>query len=230
MAAKNITAFSFTSPAATGAISGTDISVTVPTGTDVTALVATFTHTGASVAVEGVAQTTAVTANDFTDPVVYTVTASDATTNEYTVTVSVSYVSVAMIAQLRRMTAEPTTTTYSDALLISMIEAYPHIDEWGEGPTDDDGVWNDDWFPTYDLNATAADVWQDKAGAVAVKFDFAADGGNYSQSQQYEQYMKQCRYYRSRRLPSTVRMVQSPTEYSETTSDDYWIANLPESD
>jgi hypothetical protein len=42
--------------AATGVISGTNISVTVPNGTSVTALVASFTTTGASVTVGGIAQ------------------------------------------------------------------------------------------------------------------------------------------------------------------------------
>ena len=54
----------------------------------------------------------------------------------------------AEIAKLRRMVAEPTTATYSDALLTSMIEAYPHIDEYGESPLDDDGEVNDDWTAT----------------------------------------------------------------------------------
>ncbi len=64
---------------------------TLPQGTDVTALVAEFTFSnGALVTVEGVDQVSGVTANDFTDPVVYTVTSSDMTnTIKYTVTVNV---------------------------------------------------------------------------------------------------------------------------------------------
>jgi hypothetical protein len=227
MAAKAITAFSFTAPAATGIISGTNIAVTVPIATDVTALVATFTTTGASVAVSGVAQTTAVTANDFTSAVTYTVTATDATTQDYTVTVTVSEVTAAQIAQLRRLIAEPTTTTYSDALLIDAIMLYPHMDEYGETQYDDDGYINADWTPTYDLNAAAADVWNEKASAVAHRVDFSADGGKYSMSNQFEQYMKQARYFRSRRMPSTARMVKSPQEW-DSQSDDSWIGNLPE--
>lgn len=77
---KGITAFSFTE--GTGVITGTDIAVTVPYGTNVTALVPTFTITGASVSpLGGVAQ-------NFTSPVTYTVTADDATTKNYTVTVN----------------------------------------------------------------------------------------------------------------------------------------------
>jgi hypothetical protein len=90
---KAITAFSFRglSPAVIGAINegaGT-IALTVPSGTDVTALVATFTTTGASVTVGGKTQVSGVTANNFSGPVSYTVTAADASTRGYLVTVTV---------------------------------------------------------------------------------------------------------------------------------------------
>lgn len=63
------------------------IVVTVRSGTNVSALVATFSAPGASVTVSGVAQTSGVTANNFTSPVVYMVTAADGTTAIYAVTV-----------------------------------------------------------------------------------------------------------------------------------------------
>lgn len=90
--AKGITAYSFSSPSATGTIteSSLAIAVTVPYGTDVTKLVATFTTTGQSVSVASAPQTSGTTANDFTKPVSYVVTAEDATTATYTVTVSVA--------------------------------------------------------------------------------------------------------------------------------------------
>jgi uncharacterized protein (TIGR02145 family) len=83
---KAITAFGFTSPAAVGVVAEAthSIAVTVPFGTDVTTLIPTIIHTGANVSpASGVAQ-------DFTSPVVYTVTAADATTQDYTVTVTVA--------------------------------------------------------------------------------------------------------------------------------------------
>ncbi len=87
--AKAITAYSLAGVA--GSISGTAISVTVPFGTNVTALVATFTTTGAGVpTISGVNQTSGSTANDFTAPVTYTVTAADNTTATYIVTVTVA--------------------------------------------------------------------------------------------------------------------------------------------
>ena len=85
---KTITAFSFADPAATGTITGTAIAVEVPYGTDVTALVASFTVAGTSVNVDGVAQASGKTANDFTKPLTYRVTAADGSTAEYTVTLT----------------------------------------------------------------------------------------------------------------------------------------------
>ncbi|MFO7789814.1 MAG: T9SS type A sorting domain-containing protein [Bacteroidales bacterium] len=68
------------------------IDVDVPFGTDVTSLVATFTLSeGATAEVSGVSQTSGMSANDFTDPVVYTVTAEDGSTSQdWTVTVTES--------------------------------------------------------------------------------------------------------------------------------------------
>ena len=136
-------------------------------------------------------------------------------------------VTVAQLSQLRRMVAEPLQTTYTDAVLTAYIERYPHTDEYGENPTDSDGTANADWTATYDLSAAAGDVWDEKAGGVASRFDFSANGGQYTQSQQYEQYMKQARYYRSRRMPSTALAAKYP---KESTVDESWIGNLPESD
>jgi hypothetical protein len=87
---KDITAFNFTNPAATGSISGTNINVTVSFGTNVTSLVANFTTTGASVKVGSTTQVNGVTANNFTNPVTYTVTAADGSTKNYIVTVTVA--------------------------------------------------------------------------------------------------------------------------------------------
>jgi ABC-type Fe3+-hydroxamate transport system substrate-binding protein len=84
--AKAITAFSFANPAATGTITEATltIAITVPFRTVVNALVPTITYTGASISpASGVAQ-------DFTNPVTYTVTAADSTTQAYTVTVTVA--------------------------------------------------------------------------------------------------------------------------------------------
>jgi hypothetical protein len=95
IAEKKILSFSFAglSPAVIGAIDeiAKTISLSAPAGTDVTSLVATFTlSNGASANIGGLAQVSAVTANDFTNTVTYTVRASDGTTVDYAVTVTVA--------------------------------------------------------------------------------------------------------------------------------------------
>jgi hypothetical protein len=136
-------------------------------------------------------------------------------------------VTAAQIAQLRRMVAEPLTTTYSDALLTTIIETYSTMDENGESPripaidshdsvtyTADmdplDLVANEDWIETYDMNSAAAQIWQEKAAVPAADFDMNADGGNYSRSQVFEQAMKQARYYASKRKASTIKLKPEP--------------------
>ncbi len=89
--AKAITSFSFATPSASGVITESatsTITVTVPFGTNVTTLIATFITTGASVAVGTTTQVSATTTNNFTTPVTYVVTAVDASTKTYTVTVT----------------------------------------------------------------------------------------------------------------------------------------------
>lgn len=140
----------------------------------------------------------------------------------------------AQIARLRRMVGEPdSSTTYTDDDLTTYIEEYPLIDERGEAPytwdtsteppTEDE---NDDWIATYDLNAAAADIWEEKAAGLAQDYDFKADGASFSRSQAYEQYLKQARYYRSRRAPRTMTQRLEP----QRTTDVLWIGNLAEDD
>jgi formylglycine-generating enzyme required for sulfatase activity/phage-related protein len=84
--AKAITAFKFTSPNVTGTVNETEktIAINVPYGTSVTSLTPTITYTGASVS------PASGTATNFTNPVTYTVTAADGSTQDYTVTVTVA--------------------------------------------------------------------------------------------------------------------------------------------
>jgi len=75
----NITSFSINGVA--GVISGTTITVTLPAGTDVSSLTPAIIHTGNTVNPDtGIAQ-------DFTNPITYTVTAANLETQEYSVTV-----------------------------------------------------------------------------------------------------------------------------------------------
>ncbi|WP_024480882.1 DUF5018 domain-containing protein [Cellulophaga baltica] len=78
---KEITSFIVNGVA--GTITGTTIDVVLPEGTDLTALAPVIIHNGASISPESE------TSQDFTNPVIYTVTAQDQTIQEYTVTLTV---------------------------------------------------------------------------------------------------------------------------------------------
>ena len=82
---------SFTVPGGSTTIGTGTVDIDVPFGTDVTALIATFgLSAGASADVGGTPQVSGTTPNDFTLPVVYTVTAADdTTTQDWTVTVTI---------------------------------------------------------------------------------------------------------------------------------------------
>jgi len=133
------------------------------------------------------------------------------------------------------MVAEPTITTYSDAAIAAYIEAYSLVDERGESPYTWDGSTepptkevNADWIATYDLNAAAADVWDEKAAALAADYNFSNDAGRFDRSQAFEHAQGRARYYRSRRSPRSVTLRQWP---KETTAEEFpWIGNLPEVD
>ena len=68
------------------------VAITVPAGTDASDLTAVFTlSTGANASISGTSQTSGVTANDFSSPVAYTITAQDgSTTQVWTITVTVA--------------------------------------------------------------------------------------------------------------------------------------------
>ena len=123
------------------------------------------------------------------------------------------------IARLRRMVAESTATTYTDAILGQAIERHPLLDDLGREPyeldLDDELTINADWTPTYDLNAAAADVWDEKAAALTAEFDFSAGGQTFNRSQAYAHAEQMARRFRSRRAMRTVRAWPAPRPAEE---------------
>lgn len=104
---KEITGFSFLMTANPGlsadihgVISGSNITLTAPHGTSISDLVATFNTNGASVKIGATVQVCGVTANDFTNPVTYTVTAGDGSTQDYVVSLSVAALSQYSVSHL----------------------------------------------------------------------------------------------------------------------------------
>ena len=129
--------------------------------------------------------------------------------------------SLTLIDQLRRMVAEPEQDTYTDALLSAAIARHPLPDVDGYAPT------NTAWAGAWCINSAAADVWEEKAAALAGDFDFSADGGDYKRSQAHAQMMGMARAYRSRRSTSALvlRAQPRPETAPGLTA---WIGNLPE--
>lgn len=119
-----------------------------------------------------------------------------------------------IIGRVRRATGEQFNTSYTDVEIQTIIEQYPVVDSEGFSPD------QDNWTATYDLNAAAAAIWEEKASGRTQNFDFSADGGSYSRSQSYEMAMKQARYYRSRRSWKTVEMESTPKEDDDVEDDE----------
>lgn len=97
------------------------ITVTVPYGTDVTDLTAAFTASPHStVTVGGTQQKSEETVNNFSNPVVYTVTANDGSTAAYTVTVNVTPVETA--TTIKSITPVAVSTSADDKTLGASID------------------------------------------------------------------------------------------------------------
>lgn len=114
--------------------------------------------------------------------------------------------SAEQVARLRRMVNEPTSTTYTDSTLEDTIERYPLVDELGRSPTRPNGLTppaletNPYWTATYDLNAAAADIWDEKAAALEAEIDATLDNNvRFSCSQRFDHAVKRAKHYRARR-------------------------------
>lgn len=109
-----------------------------------------------------------------------------------------------LILKLRRMIAEQTDTTYTDGDLEDTIEEHAVLDSEGHAPE------SDDWTATYDLNAAAAAIWEEKAAAYVGQYDFNADGGSFNRAQMHDQAMKMARHYHSRKRVGTISLRPEP--------------------
>lgn len=132
-------------------------------------------------------------------------------------------VTAAHIARLRRMVNESTEDTYTDLALSALIESHAISDmrgvaatvlDFSTTPPSEDA--NTNWIPTYDLNAAAAEIWDEKAAVVACDFDFSADGASYTRSQVIAQYNKMATKYRSQARPGVLRAVKTQRELTST--------------
>lgn len=144
----------------------------------------------------------------------------------------------AMKQQVRRWTNEPSESRYTDEYLATLIEQYPLQDERGVDPyyydttTDPPTqVATTGWYPTYDLHAVAADIWDDKAAALAEKIDrpHQQPVNGYNKETQPRDYASdRARYHRSLRRAQSGELIQSPSRTRRGNA--VWIGNLPEED
>lgn len=111
---KYITAYSFDEQTGVAVIdtAAKTVDIEVEYGTDVTGLIATFSlSTDATAAVGAIPQVSGTTANNFTSPVTYVVTALDASTQNWTVTVTVESEPVPTVATVGTVSANYTAVT-----------------------------------------------------------------------------------------------------------------------
>lgn len=125
-----------TVPAVAAGVTTYDIEIAMPASVDLTALVARFTvNEGNTVTVDGVAQTSGVTKNDFTDPVDYTVRNSTGANNlRYTITVVEASASnrvwteIAVLDAAAQTGIEGVTGVYLGAIMkVSPVDNAPYV-------------------------------------------------------------------------------------------------------
>lgn len=122
------------------------------------------------------------------------------------------------IARVRRYTDEPAaTSSYMDTDIQVYIERYPVIDGLGVPPfyydystTPPTKTARTDWIASYDLHAAAAEIWQEKAAALAPNYIFSADGASYNRSEAYDHAMQRSAYHESKRPPRDVKFRPEP--------------------
>ncbi len=128
-------------------------------------------------------------------------------------TITPDSIAPALVARLRRMVAEPTTTTYDDAAVRQIIADAVVTDRAtaarAGGEYDVVDVRYIPQPPQFDLNAAAALIWEEKLAALvgAGTYDLTADGESFALSQRVTQYEKLVAYYLSRRRITSVRQI-----------------------
>jgi uncharacterized protein with WD repeat len=133
-----------------------------------------------------------------------------------------------MITKFRRMINEPTAINYSDDELETYIESWAVDDEFDNkalildySTTPYSYITNTSWVPTYDLNAAAAEIWEEKAADIQDEFDFSAEGGNYTRSQKYQQAINMASRYKSHSKAKSVLMHKYPKEHNTDFGSNY---------
>lgn len=107
------------------------INICTPLVTDVKNLVATFSTTAEQVYVNNVEQISGVTANDFTEPVLYSVVSADGEVNTYKVSVSNTGLPVVLVETPGAVTIPPKTEDWLAGTIIKIYNADGTLDYEG---------------------------------------------------------------------------------------------------
>ncbi len=97
-----------------------------------------------------------------------------------------------VVARLRRLVAEPTTTLYSDETLIAILTQFPTARRLQADNLIVNGS-NSLSVVVWDVHAAAAQVWEEKIAMLVVQgsYDITADGQTLTREQKLRQYREQ---------------------------------------
>ena len=116
-----------------------------------------------------------------------------------------------VLRRLRRMTAEPTETIYTDADLIALLKEFPTAAKVGLN----NWVANTNALNVvvWDIHAAAMRIWEEKIGALVGQgsYDIDADGQTLHRDQKLQQYRVQLAYHTARRRVRSVKILVAPT-------------------
>ncbi len=121
-----------------------------------------------------------------------------------------------VLSRLRRMVAEPTEATYTDADLIALIKAFPTARNVGQNNWIANSSLVD--VVVWDVHAAAARIWEEKVAALIGQgaYDIDADGQTLHRDQKLQQYRTQVAYHTARRRVRSVKILVAPTRAQRT--------------
>lgn len=117
-----------------------------------------------------------------------------------------------VVARLRRLIAEPTTTVYSDAELVGILKQFPTARKLSADTLIANGSTSLS-VVVWDVHAAAAQVWEEKIAQLVVQgsYDITADGQTLQRDQKLRQYREQLAYHQARRRVRSVKIVAAPS-------------------
>jgi hypothetical protein len=122
----------------------------------------------------------------------------------------------ATLSRLRRMTAEPTETLYTDEDLRLLLQEFPTAQKVGQNAwVANSSLVN---VTVWDIHAAAARIWEEKVASLIGQgsYDIDADGQTLHRDQKLQQYRTQLAYHTARRRVRSVKIVAFPSRAQRT--------------